>query len=159
MTDATPTASRAPRGKLYSSAADALNGVVADHQTLAVGGFGLCGIPEALIAALRDSGVKGLTAISNNAGVDGFGLGLLLVPTQYALQYTIDEADATFTLTGIIIGVGIFGAYAAIIAVYLAIAGFSPRRAATEGADEQAAETPAGAAATRRSAPDDRGMA
>jgi MFS family permease len=55
------------------------------------------------------------------------GLGLLLVPTQYALRYTIDEANATFTLTGIIIGVGIFGAYAAILAVYLAIAGFSPR--------------------------------
>jgi len=56
------------------------------------------------------------------------GLGLLLVPTQYALQYTIEDANATFTLTGIIIGVGIFGGYAAIVAVYLAIAGFSPRR-------------------------------
>ena len=68
--------------KLYPSAAAALEGVVADGQTLAVGGFGLCGIPEALIAALRDSGVKGLTAISNNAGVDGFGLGLLLETRQ-----------------------------------------------------------------------------
>ncbi len=55
---------------------------MADGQTLAVGGFGLCGIPEALIAALRDSGVKNLTAISNNAGVDGFGLGQLLGTRQ-----------------------------------------------------------------------------
>jgi 3-oxoacid CoA-transferase subunit A len=55
---------------------------VADNQTLAVGGFGLCGIPEALIGALRDSGAKGLTVISNNAGVDGFGLGLLLATRQ-----------------------------------------------------------------------------
>jgi 3-oxoacid CoA-transferase subunit A len=68
--------------KLYPSAAAALQGVVADGQTLAVGGFGLCGIPEALIGALRDSGAKGLTAISNNAGVDGFGLGLLLETRQ-----------------------------------------------------------------------------
>jgi len=70
------------RGKQYASAADALDGVVADGQTLAVGGFGLCGIPEALIAALRDTGVKGLTVISNNAGVDGFGLGQLLETRQ-----------------------------------------------------------------------------
>ncbi|MCS4235339.1 CoA transferase subunit A [Stenotrophomonas sp. BIGb0135] len=70
------------RGKQYASAADALDGVVADGQTLAVGGFGLCGIPEALIGALRDTGVKGLTVISNNAGVDGFGLGQLLETRQ-----------------------------------------------------------------------------
>lgn len=70
------------RNKLFPSAEAALQGVVADGQTLAVGGFGLCGIPEALIAALRDSGVTGLTAISNNAGVDGFGLGLLLETRQ-----------------------------------------------------------------------------
>ena len=57
--------------KLYPDAASALAGVVKNGQTVAVGGFGLCGIPEALIAALRDSGVQGLTAISNNAGVDG----------------------------------------------------------------------------------------
>jgi 3-oxoacid CoA-transferase subunit A len=69
-------------GKQYDSAASALAGLVADHQTLAVGGFGLCGIPEALIAALRDSGAKGLTVISNNAGVDGFGLGVLLETRQ-----------------------------------------------------------------------------
>lgn len=70
------------RGKRFASAAEALQGVVADGQTLAVGGFGLCGIPEALIAALRDSGAKGLTVISNNAGVDGFGLGQLLETRQ-----------------------------------------------------------------------------
>ena len=70
------------KSKLYDSAAAALDGLVADGQTLAVGGFGLCGIPEALIAALRDSGVKNLTAISNNAGVDGFGLGQLLGTRQ-----------------------------------------------------------------------------
>jgi len=68
--------------KLYPSAAAALAGVVKDGQTLAVGGFGLCGIPEALIAALRDTGVTGLTCVSNNAGVDGFGLGLLLETRQ-----------------------------------------------------------------------------
>ena len=71
-----------PDGKCFPDAATALQGVIADGQTLAVGGFGLCGIPEALIAALRDSGVKGLTAISNNAGVDGFGLGQLLETRQ-----------------------------------------------------------------------------
>src|SRR6187551_1233174 len=68
--------------KLYPGAREALAGAVADDQILAVGGFGLCGIPEALIAALRDSGVKGLTVISNNAGVDGFGLGVLLTTRQ-----------------------------------------------------------------------------
>lgn len=72
----------AARSKLYPDARTALADLVADHQVLAVGGFGLCGIPEALIAALRDSGVTGLTAISNNAGVDGFGLGLLLETRQ-----------------------------------------------------------------------------
>ena len=79
MTEPSP---RSRMDKLYASAAEALHGVVADGQTLAVGGFGLCGIPEALIAALRDSGVTGLTAISNNAGVDGFGLGQLLTTRQ-----------------------------------------------------------------------------
>ncbi|MFT3807134.1 CoA transferase subunit A [Arenimonas sp.] len=68
--------------KVYPDAATALRDIVKDGQTLAVGGFGLCGIPEALIAALRDSGAKGLTAISNNAGVDGFGLGMLLATRQ-----------------------------------------------------------------------------
>ena len=68
--------------KVYPSAAAALADVVKDGQTIAVGGFGLCGIPEALITALRDSGVKNLTCVSNNAGVDGFGLGLLLATRQ-----------------------------------------------------------------------------
>ncbi|MFC5571475.1 CoA transferase subunit A [Lysobacter yangpyeongensis] len=70
------------RSKVYPNAAEALKGLIADGQTLAVGGFGLCGIPEALIAALRDTGAKSLTAISNNAGVDGFGLGQLLATRQ-----------------------------------------------------------------------------
>ena len=68
--------------KVYGSAAEAIKGVVKDGQMLGVGGFGLCGIPEALIAAVRDAGVKNLTAISNNAGVDGFGLGILLGTRQ-----------------------------------------------------------------------------
>ena len=68
--------------KLYPDAASALADVIQDGQTLAVGGFGLCGIPEALIAALRDTGKKDLTCISNNAGVDGFGLGVLLETRQ-----------------------------------------------------------------------------
>src|SRR5690554_2410346 len=68
--------------KVYASAQDALKDVVADGQTIGVGGFGLCGIPEALIAALRDSGVQNLTCVSNNAGVDGFGLGQLLSTRQ-----------------------------------------------------------------------------
>jgi 3-oxoacid CoA-transferase subunit A len=74
--------SQAASQKVFPTAADALRGLVADGQTLAVGGFGLCGIPEALIEALRDSGAKDLTAISNNAGVDGFGLGMLLATRQ-----------------------------------------------------------------------------
>ena len=70
------------KSKQYDSAEQALRDLVADGQILAVGGFGLCGIPEALIAALRDSGAKDLTVISNNAGVDGFGLGQLLESRQ-----------------------------------------------------------------------------
>jgi len=81
MVEATAAAS-GKRSKLYPDAATALRDLVRDGQTLAVGGFGLCGIPEALIAALRDSGVRDLTVISNNAGVDGFGLGLLLETRQ-----------------------------------------------------------------------------
>jgi 3-oxoacid CoA-transferase subunit A len=68
--------------KIFSSANAALADVVQDGQLLAVGGFGLCGIPEALILALRDSGVRNLTVASNNAGVDGWGLGLLLESRQ-----------------------------------------------------------------------------
>ncbi len=100
--------------KIYPSAAAALQGVVKDGQTLAVGGFGLCGIPEALIEALRDSGVKELTAISNNAGVDGFGLGKLLDTRQikkmissyvgenkeFERQYLAGELELEFTPQG-----------------------------------------------------------
>ena len=68
--------------KLYGSALEALTGLVKDGQTLAVGGFGLCGIPEALIDAVKQLGVQNLTCISNNAGVDGFGLGILLHTRQ-----------------------------------------------------------------------------
>ena len=68
--------------KIFPSAADALRGMVGDGMTLAVGGFGLCGIPEQLIIALRDSGVRDLTVVSNNAGVDDWGLGLLLQTRQ-----------------------------------------------------------------------------
>jgi 3-oxoacid CoA-transferase subunit A len=68
--------------KIHPSAAAALRDVVRDGQLIAVGGFGLCGIPEALIDALRDSGVRNLMVISNNAGVDGFGLGKLLQTRQ-----------------------------------------------------------------------------
>ncbi|MFG6448226.1 CoA transferase subunit A [Roseateles sp. BYS180W] len=100
--------------KLYSSAAEALKGVVRDGQLLAVGGFGLCGIPEALIAALRDSAVRDLTVISNNAGVDDFGLGQLLVTRQikkmissyvgenkeFERQYLAGELELEFTPQG-----------------------------------------------------------
>lgn len=68
--------------KVFANATEALSGILEDGQLLAVGGFGLCGIPEALILALRDSSVKNLTVASNNAGVDGWGLGLLLESKQ-----------------------------------------------------------------------------
>lgn len=68
--------------KVYADAAAALEGLTFDGMTVMAGGFGLCGIPENLILALRDSGVKDLTVISNNAGVDDFGLGLLLHTRQ-----------------------------------------------------------------------------
>jgi len=71
-----------PNGKLWPSAAAALASTVRDGMLLAIGGFGLCGIPEALIAALRDTGVRNLTIASNNAGVDHWGLGLLLESRQ-----------------------------------------------------------------------------
>ena len=100
--------------KVYPDAASALAGIVSDGQTIAVGGFGLCGIPEALILALRDSGVKNLTAISNNAGVDEFGLGKLLTTRQirkmissyvgenkeFARQYLAGELELEFTPQG-----------------------------------------------------------
>ena len=70
--------------KIYADAASALEGLTFDGMTVMSGGFGLCGIPEKLIAALRDSGTRDLTVISNNAGVDGFGLGQLLETKQIA---------------------------------------------------------------------------
>ncbi|HUY95972.1 MAG TPA: CoA transferase subunit A [Terracidiphilus sp.] len=70
------------RSKVYPNAEAALAGLVEDSMTIAVGGFGLCGIPEDLILALRNSGRKGFTIASNNAGVDGWGLGLLLETGQ-----------------------------------------------------------------------------
>jgi 3-oxoacid CoA-transferase subunit A len=100
--------------KIYPSAVDALKGIVRDGQLLAVGGFGLCGIPEALIDALQDSGVKNLSVISNNAGVDGFGLGKLLQTRQikkmissyvgenkeFERQYLAGELELEFTPQG-----------------------------------------------------------
>lgn len=100
--------------KVYPDAKSALSDIVKDGQTIAVGGFGLCGIPEALIAALRDSGVQNLTAISNNAGVDGFGLGQLLTTRQikkmiasyvgenkeFERQYLAGELQLEFTPQG-----------------------------------------------------------
>jgi 3-oxoacid CoA-transferase subunit A len=100
--------------KIYPSAAAALDGIVKSGQLMAVGGFGLCGIPEALIGALRDSGVKDLTVVSNNAGVDGFGLGQLLETRQirkmissyvgenkeFERQYLAGELELEFTPQG-----------------------------------------------------------
>jgi 3-oxoacid CoA-transferase subunit A len=100
--------------KIFPSAAAALQDIVRDGQLLAVGGFGLCGIPEALIQALRDSGARDLTVISNNAGVDGFGLGKLLETRQiskmissyvgenkeFERQYLAGELQLEFTPQG-----------------------------------------------------------
>ena len=71
-----------PMSKVFPHAQAALDGLLHDNMTIAAGGFGLCGIPENLIVALRDSGVKGLTIVGNNAGVDGFGMGILLTTRQ-----------------------------------------------------------------------------
>src|SRR5438128_10225108 len=68
--------------KVYPNAKAAIDGLLHDNMTIAAGGFGLCGIPENLIAALRDNGVKGLIIVGNNAGVDGFGMGVLLTTRQ-----------------------------------------------------------------------------
>ena len=68
--------------KVYSDAGSALDGILKDGMPIMAGGFGLCGIPEHLILALRDSGIKDLTVISNNAGIDDAGLGLLLETRQ-----------------------------------------------------------------------------
>lgn len=100
--------------KLCLSAAAALQDVVRDGMTVAIGGFGLCGIPELLIQALRDTGVQGLTVASNNAGVDNWGLGLLLATKQirkmissyvgenaeFERQYLQGELEVEFTPQG-----------------------------------------------------------
>jgi len=100
--------------KVYSDAGGALAGLLADGMTIMAGGFGLCGIPENLILALRDSGVKNLTVISNNCGVDDFGLGLLLQTRQikkmissyvgenktFERQYLDGELDLEFNPQG-----------------------------------------------------------
>jgi 3-oxoacid CoA-transferase subunit A len=100
--------------KIYPNAAAAIDGVIKSNQLIAVGGFGLCGIPEALIEAVKESGVTGLTAISNNAGVDDFGLGKLLQTRQikkmissyvgenkeFERQYLAGELELEFTPQG-----------------------------------------------------------
>ena len=100
--------------KIYPNARAALEDILKDGQTIAVGGFGLCGIPEALIAAVKDLGTKNLTAISNNAGVDDFGLGILLATRQvkkmiasyvgenkeFERQYLAGELELEFTPQG-----------------------------------------------------------
>ena len=100
--------------KVRSDADSALEGVLFDGMTIMAGGFGLCGIPECLIAAIKKTGVKGLTVISNNAGVDGFGLGVLLETRQikkmissyvgenklFAQQYLSGELELEFNPQG-----------------------------------------------------------
>jgi 3-oxoacid CoA-transferase subunit A len=100
--------------KIFPSARAALDGIVRDDQLIAVGGFGLCGIPESLIDALRDTGVRGLTVISNNAGIDDVGLGKLLKTRQirkmissyvgenkeFERQYLAGELEVEFTPQG-----------------------------------------------------------
>ncbi|MFO0961892.1 MAG: CoA transferase subunit A [Phycisphaerales bacterium] len=117
--------------KVYSSPAAALEGVVRDGMTVALGGFGLCGIPEDLILALRDSGAKDLVCVSNNAGVDDWGLGLLLRTRQirkmissyvgenaeFERQFMSGELELEFTPQGTLAermragGAGIAGFY------------------------------------------------
>jgi 3-oxoacid CoA-transferase subunit A len=117
--------------KVYASAQDALDGVVRDGLTIMSGGFGLCGIPENLILALRDSGVRNLTVISNNAGVDDYGLGLLLKTRQikkmvssyvgenkeFERQFLAKELELEFNPQGTLAeriragGAGIYGFY------------------------------------------------
>src|SRR5205085_10668380 len=100
--------------KVFADATSALAGLTRDGMTVMSGGFGLCGIPENLILALRDSGARDLTVISNNAGVDGFGLGLLLATRQirkmvssyvgenreFERQYLAGELELEFTPQG-----------------------------------------------------------
>ncbi|MEI9926927.1 MAG: CoA transferase subunit A [Sphingomonas sp.] len=118
-------------GKLFDSAGEALAGLLFDGMTIAAGGFGLCGIPETLIGAIRDSGVRDLTVVSNNAGVDDFGLGLLLRTGQvrrmissyvgenkeFERQYLAGELELEFNPQGTLAeriragGAGIAGFY------------------------------------------------
>jgi 3-oxoacid CoA-transferase subunit A len=117
--------------KVYSNAVDALRDVVSDGMRIMSGGFGLCGIPENLLLALRDSGVKGLTVISNNAGIDDVGLGQLLKTHQiskmissyvgenreFERQYLSGELQIEFNPQGTLAeriragGAGIYGFY------------------------------------------------
>jgi 3-oxoacid CoA-transferase subunit A len=117
--------------KVYPDAPAALAGVLKDGMTIMAGGFGLCGIPETLILAIRDSGVKNLTVVSNNAGIDGVGLGILLETRQirkmissyvgenklFAQQYLAGELDIEFNPQGTLAeriragGAGIYGFY------------------------------------------------
>ena len=117
--------------KVYPNAKAALEGLAFDGMTVMSGGFGLCGIPENLIIALRDTGVKGITVISNNAGVDGWGLGLLLETRQikkmvssyvgenkeFARQFLAGELELEFNPQGTLAercragGAGIAGFY------------------------------------------------
>ena len=117
--------------KVYPDAASALSGLLEDGQTLCCGGFGLCGVPERLIAAVHDAGVRGLTVVSNNAGVDGAGLGLLLKSRQikkmissyvgenkeFERQYLAGELELEFSPQGTMAervragGAGILGFY------------------------------------------------
>ncbi len=124
-------AATAVSAKVCSSATAALAGVLRDDMTIMAGGFGLCGIPENLIEAVRASGVKGLTVISNNAGVDDFGLGVLLKARQvrkmvssyvgenreFERQYLAGELEIEFNPQGTLAeriragGAGIYGFY------------------------------------------------
>jgi 3-oxoacid CoA-transferase subunit A len=125
------TASAAGDGKVFPNAAAALAGIARDGMSIMSGGFGLCGIPEHLIAALRDLGVKGLTVISNNAGIDELGLGQLLKTRQirkmissyvgenkdFERQYLQGELEIEFNPQGTLAeriragGAGIYGFY------------------------------------------------
>jgi 3-oxoacid CoA-transferase subunit A len=125
------TASQAGGGKVFPDAAAALAGIARDGMSIMSGGFGLCGIPEHLIAALRDLGVKGLTVISNNAGIDDVGLGQLLKTRQirrmissyvgenkeFERQYLQGELEIEFNPQGTLAeriragGAGIYGFY------------------------------------------------
>jgi 3-oxoacid CoA-transferase subunit A len=118
-------------GKVFASAAAALQGLLHDGISIMCGGFGMCGVPEQLIDALRDSGVKGLTVVSNNAGIDDFGLGQLLMTHQirkmissyvgenkeFERQYLSGEIEIEFNPQGTLAeriragGAGIYGFY------------------------------------------------